>query len=68
MASGSCSVGACKGMAMIEKLPPAGLTAEQMRNRRRRNLAIGLSVAFLAALFYAITIAKLGSHALQPMS
>ena len=55
---------------MIEKLPPAapaGLTVEQMRNRRRRNLAIGLSVAFLAALFYAITIAKLGSHALQPM-
>jgi hypothetical protein len=57
-------------MTMIEKLPPAapdGLTAEQMRNRRRRNLAIGLSVAFLAVLFYAITIAKLGTHALQPM-
>ena len=55
---------------MIEKLPPAapaGLTVEQMRNRRRRNLAIGLSVAFLAVLFYAITIAKLGTHALQPM-
>jgi hypothetical protein len=56
-------------MSMIEKMPPAnaGLTADQMRNRRRRNLAIGLSVAFLAALFYAITIVKLGPNALRPM-
>lgn len=53
---------------MTEKLPPAhaGLTPEQTRNRRRRNLAIGLSVAFLAALFYAITIVKLGPDALRP--
>ncbi len=43
------------------------LSAGQMRNRRRRNLAIGLSVAFLAALFYAITIVKLGPSALRPM-
>lgn len=54
---------------MTEKLPLApqgGLTAAQLRNRRRRNIAIGLSVAFLAALFYAITIVKLGPNALQP--
>ena len=43
------------------------LTAGQLRNRRRRNFAIGLSVAFLAALFYAITIVKLGPSALRPM-
>ncbi len=47
--------------------PPAGLTAAQLRNRRRRNVAIGLSVAFLAALFYAITIVKIGPNALQPL-
>ncbi len=47
--------------------PNIALTADQMRNRRRRNLAIGLSVAFLAVLFYAITIVKLGPNALRPM-
>jgi hypothetical protein len=57
-------------MTMTEKLPSpghAGLTEAQLRNRRRRNLAIGLSVAFLAALFYAITIVKLGPNVLRPM-
>ncbi len=39
--------------------PP--LTAAQQRNRRLRNVAIGLAVAFLAMLFYAITIVKMGS-------
>ena len=40
---------------------PAGgpLTPAQIRNRRMRNIAIGLAVAFLAALFYAITIVKM---------
>ena len=33
-------------------------------NLRGRNLAVGLCVAFLAALFYAIAIAKLGAHGL----
>jgi hypothetical protein len=42
-------------------------TADQERNRRRRGLAIGFAVAFLAALFYAITIVKLGPNALRPM-
>ena len=43
-----------------------GLTPQQLRNRRLRNLAIGLSVGFLAALFYAITIVKLGPGVLRP--
>jgi hypothetical protein len=42
------------------------LTPEQMRNRRLRNIAIGLSVALLAALFYAVTIVKLGPGVLRP--
>ncbi len=41
--------------------PPAPDASDgATRNRRRRNLAIGLAVAFLAVLFYAITIVKLG--------
>jgi hypothetical protein len=31
-----------------------------------RNIAIGLSVALLAALFYAVTIVKLGPGVLRP--
>jgi hypothetical protein len=42
------------------------LTPAQLRNRRLRNIAIGLSVAFLAALFYAITIVKIGPGILRP--
>lgn len=54
---------------MDDKTPhtSVALTDDQTRNRRRRNFAIGLSVAFLAALFYAITIVKLGPNALRPM-
>jgi len=36
------------------------LTPAQIRNRRLRNLAIALSVGFLAALFYALTIVRMG--------
>jgi high-affinity Fe2+/Pb2+ permease len=53
---------------MEDKIPAAGivLTERQLRNRRLRNLAIGLSVGLLAALFYAITIVKLGPGVLRP--
>ncbi len=40
--------------------PDGQLTASQLRNRKLRNRAIGLAVAFLAALFYVITIVKVG--------
>jgi hypothetical protein len=43
------------------------LTESQLRNRRRRNLAIGLAVAFIAVLFYVITIVKVGPGVFQPM-
>jgi hypothetical protein len=42
------------------------LTPQQLRNRRLRNIAIGLSVGLLAALFYAVTIVKLGLGVLRP--
>jgi hypothetical protein len=42
------------------------LTPEQARNRRMRNIAIGLAVGFLAVLFYAITIVKIGPGILRP--
>ena len=36
------------------------LTPEQERSRRARNIAIGVTVALLAVLFYAITVVRLG--------
>ena len=36
------------------------LTPEQVRGRRVRNIAIGLGITFLAVLFYAVTIVRLG--------
>ena len=41
------------------------LTPAQQKARRQRNIAIGLAVAFLCVLFYAVTIVKLGPGALQ---
>ena len=41
------------------------LTPAQLKARRQRNIAIGLVVALLCALFYAVTIAKLGSMFLK---
>jgi hypothetical protein len=45
-----------------DALKPTGitLTPEQVRNRRRRNIAIGLVVGLLAVLFYTITVVKIG--------
>ena len=39
----------------------ASLSPAQQRNRRLRNFAIGGAVAFVALLFYAITIVKMSS-------
>ena len=41
------------------------LTPEQARSRRARNVAIALGVAFLVALFYVVTIVKLGPGVLN---
>jgi hypothetical protein len=42
------------------------LTPEQARSRRARNIAIGLAVAGFMALFYVITIVKLGGAVAHP--
>ena len=42
------------------------LTPQQARNRKMRNWAIGLSVGFLAVLFYVITIVKVGPAVFLP--
>ncbi|MDK4736304.1 hypothetical protein [Rhizobium sp. CNPSo 3490] len=36
------------------------LTEKQMKSRRNRNIALGLVLAGLVVLFYAITIVKIG--------
>ena len=38
------------------------LTPEQLRRRKARNIAIALVLGFLAVLFYAVTIVKLGPN------
>jgi hypothetical protein len=48
--------------APFESSPPVAAS----RNQRLRNLAVGLCVAFLAGLFYAIAIVKMGAHSLPP--
>ncbi len=36
------------------------LTPAQLRSRRLRNIALGLTIALLVVLFYVMTLAKLG--------
>ena len=43
----------------MSAVTPSNFSAAQLRNRRLRNIAIGASVAFVAAMFYAITIVKM---------
>ena len=42
------------------------LTPQQLRNRRLRNIAIGVCIGLLAVLFYAVTIVKLGPGVMRP--
>ena len=45
-------------------LPDDGdrLTPDQLRRRRARSIAIAVALAILVALFYAVTIAKIGGN------
>ena len=52
---------------MTAPLDDPTLVAARQRNLRRRNLAVGLAIGFLAVLFYAIAIVKLGPEALRPL-
>jgi capsular polysaccharide biosynthesis protein len=49
-------------MARPEEPPGVVLSPAQQRSRRARNVAIGIAVALLVAIVYALTIAKLGGH------
>lgn len=44
---------------------PLRLTPEQEKSRRARNVAIGLAVAALVVIFYAVTVVKLGPGVLH---
>jgi hypothetical protein len=56
-----------RGVVMDERSPDDGivLTEEQKRRRRARSIAIGVALAALALLFYAVTIVKLGPGVLN---
>ena len=41
------------------------LTEEQVRKRRNRSIAIGLSLAALVVIFYVVTVVKLGPAVLD---
>jgi hypothetical protein len=45
--------------------PPGELSPEDLKRRRRRSIAIALTLAALVALFYALTMAKLGPQVLN---
>ncbi len=44
---------------------PHPLTPDEVRRRRKRSVAIALVLAALVAIFYALTIAKLGPQVLN---
>lgn len=52
------------GMSGPEGGPPR-FTAQDLRRRRARSLAIALALGFMVLLFYAVTIAKLGPQVLN---
>jgi hypothetical protein len=50
---------------MADKPEGIVLTEEQRRRRRARSIVLGLVLAALAALFYVVTIVKLGPSVLN---
>ena len=44
---------------------PSGLTPAEARKRRARSVALALALGFMALMFYAVTIAKLGPQVLN---
>jgi hypothetical protein len=53
------------GVSELRATPPGELSPEDLKRRRRRSLAIALTLAALVALFYALTMAKLGPQILN---
>jgi hypothetical protein len=53
------------GKRIMDPKRPIQLTPEEQKRRRKRSLALGLTLGALVLLFYVITIAKLGPGVLQ---
>ena len=47
------------------EIVPVALTPEQVRARRTRNIALALILFAMVALFFAMTIVRLGGHAMD---
>ena len=45
--------------------PMPQLSPEEQKRRRKRSIAIAVALGAMVALFYAVTIAKLGPQVLQ---
>jgi hypothetical protein len=50
---------------MADQLPTPRLTPEEQKRRRKRSLALALTLGALVVLFYVVTIAKIGPQILQ---
>jgi len=50
---------------MVDQIPPSRLTPEEQKRRRKRSLALALTLGALVVLFYVVTIAKIGPQILQ---
>jgi hypothetical protein len=53
------------GVGVTENDQGARLSAEQIRRRKARSVAIAVALGILVALFYAVTLAKLGANVLD---
>jgi hypothetical protein len=58
-------VGRVNPIALGEKTEGVRLTPDQVRRRKARSVAIAVALAVVVALFYAVTIAKLGANVLN---
>ncbi|WP_201837875.1 hypothetical protein [Microvirga zambiensis] len=50
---------------MADPKAPRSLTPEEQKRRRKRSLALALTLGGLVLIFYVITIAKLGPGVMQ---
>jgi hypothetical protein len=49
------------GKGRQDEVPATDVEEERQARQRKRSIAIGLSLLFLAVLFYVVTLVKMGS-------
>jgi hypothetical protein len=49
------------GKGRHDEVPATDVEEERQARQRKRSIAIGLSLLFLAVLFYVVTLVKMGS-------